>query len=255
MLKYLTIAVALLALGLSVVSLNKNTKPNLNFNKGIYNKIKQQETKKPIKVPELKLVIEVPELMMKAKNNPVIKSSKKKNLKIKRNMLRLDFSRVLSISGEVSDTTLVVADAIKVLDSKSHKPIYILIDSPGGSVFAGARVVAAMQHAKSPVYTICVRLCASMAFIIHQYGDKRLMFDRSVLMSHFATTGTSGDVERIKSYIEMVQKYVDRFSSEIADRAGMSLEDYRNLTSKDLWLSEEEAVRLNFSDEVVSVEL
>jgi ATP-dependent protease ClpP protease subunit len=50
-----------------------------------------------------------------------------------------------------------------------------------------------------------------MAFIIHQYGNKRYMLDRSVLMSHFAASGVEGDIERMTSYLNVVQKYVNRF--------------------------------------------
>src|SRR5260370_36018410 len=46
------------------------------------------------------------------------------------------------------------------------KPITMYINSPGGSITAGLAVLDTMDFIKSPVHTVCVGQCASMAAVI-----------------------------------------------------------------------------------------
>ena len=91
--------------------------------------------------------------------------------------------------------------------AKKGSPIYLLIDSPGGSVITGASVVSAIEAAQVPVYTVCLQLCASMAAIIHQYGSQRLMVDRSFLMFHNARGGFEGSFPQILSQFNTINRF------------------------------------------------
>ncbi|NEQ99597.1 MAG: ATP-dependent Clp protease proteolytic subunit, partial [Cyanothece sp. SIO2G6] len=77
---------------------------------------------------------------------------------------RLFRERIIFLAEEVNDA---IANAIVAymlyLDSEDPgKPIYLYINSPGGSVTAGMAMYDTMQHIKSEVVTICVGLAASM---------------------------------------------------------------------------------------------
>ena len=59
------------------------------------------------------------------------------------------------------------------LDSEdSSKPIYLYINSPGGSVTAGLAIFDTIQYVKSEVVTICVGLAASMGAFLLAAGTK-----------------------------------------------------------------------------------
>jgi ATP-dependent protease ClpP protease subunit len=97
-----------------------------------------------------------------------------------------DRSRVVRVSGEIGRNALDVAEQLQKL-STSKKPVVLVINSPGGSVFAGAFVVAALELLKErKVPTVCVvtTLAASMAFQFLPYCEKRLAFARSLLLFH-----------------------------------------------------------------------
>jgi len=57
----------------------------------------------------------------------------------------------------------------------SEKPIYLYINSPGGSVIAGMAIFDTMQHIKSEIVTINVGLAASMASFLLAAGSKVTM--------------------------------------------------------------------------------
>ena len=93
----------------------------------------------------------------------------------------LPASRTIYLYGEVNhDSAETTIQSLNSMES-SNEPIYLVLNSPGGSVIDGASVVTAIEAAQGPVYTVCNQLCASMAAIIFEYGTKRYMLDRTFL--------------------------------------------------------------------------
>src|SRR5215475_7110044 len=62
-------------------------------------------------------------------------------------------------------TNLVVAQLL-YLDSESHNPIMLYIHSPGGIVYGGLAIYDTMRKMKSPVATVAVGFCGSMATVL-----------------------------------------------------------------------------------------
>jgi ATP-dependent Clp protease protease subunit len=181
-------------------------------------------------------------------------------VKINRKVLVVDPSRTVHIFGTITGSVMddnetspgpVIADKIRALDDNGRSPIFLVINSPGGSVLGGAQIVTAMQDAKSPVYAICVQLCASMAFIIHQYATERYMTDRAILMSHQASMGVEGEFEQIRSRFNMLLDYVAKIEVPIAKRAGLTVDEYRRLIDNELWIDSDNATAKKFNDAVV----
>lgn len=164
-------------------------------------------------------------------------------------------ARTVTIFGEIGSDAAEVAAKISEMSVKSDKPIYLLINSPGGSVLDGAQIVSAIQGSRAPVYTICTMLCASMAAIIHQYGTERYATDRSILMFHEAAGGMQGYVNHMLSRLTMLTNYVNKMDDYIAQRSGMPLADFRKGTANELWLDAEDALAKKFVDKLVTVNL
>lgn len=163
--------------------------------------------------------------------------------------------QVVLLEGEVRlDSAERVIKGLKAA-SQSGQPIYLVIDSPGGSVLDGAKVVSAMESSSVPIYTVCNGLCASMAFIIHQYGTKRLATDRAILMAHPASGGASGTLEQMTSQISMFTGYVNKMSAYVAKRAGLTFEQFHAKYISEMWLDSEDAKKNGFVDSLVSIEI
>lgn len=167
--------------------------------------------------------------------------------------LDLTTQNVVRIYGPIESEAAKTAQDILKLGQTTGKPVYVLINSPGGSVLDGALIVSAIEASTVPVYTICEQMCASMAQIIHAYGTKRMMVDRSVLMAHPASGGVQGTLEQMNSRLSMIMRYVYKFDAYIAKRAGLSFEQYQPMTLVEKWVDAEDATALHFNDEIVSV--
>lgn len=169
--------------------------------------------------------------------------------------MALPKDRTVYIYGEVGSETLAAARQISVL-GKTAEPIYVVINSPGGSVFHGAAVIEAMESARGPVHTICVSFCASMAAFIFEYGDERMMFNRSMLMFHPASTSLgSGELDKMVSQLTAIQKYIRRIEEHVAMRVGISFDDYKYKSGVEIWLDSASAIEKKFADKVVYVDL
>lgn len=168
--------------------------------------------------------------------------------------LKPNKASVVVLAGPVGPDTLEVAKAI-IANSEANRPTYLVIDSPGGSVFDGAQVISAIEASKTPVYTICTLLCASMGAMIHQYGAKRFMFDRSILMFHDASGGVQGSVPQMSSRLEFIRLYVTKMSSHIAARSKQDLNGFLLKMQREVWVDAEDAVAQGYADGIVSLPL
>ena len=85
---------------------------------------------------------------------------------------RLGQERIIFLGQEVSDgiANRIVALLLYLDSEDPNKPIYLYINSPGGSVTAGMAIYDTMQYIKSDVITICVGLAASMGSFLLAAG-------------------------------------------------------------------------------------
>jgi len=170
---------------------------------------------------------------------------------------RLGVERILFLGSEVNDAIAnsLVAQMLYLDSEDSSKPIYLYINSPGGSVTAGLAIFDTMQYVKSDVVTICVGLAASMGAFLLAAGTKgkRLALPHSRIMIHQPLGGTS---QRQASDIEIEAREIlrikDMLNQSLADMCGQSLEKVTKDTDRDYFLSAAEAVEYGLIDRVIA---
>jgi ATP-dependent Clp protease protease subunit len=170
---------------------------------------------------------------------------------------RLGVERILFLGQEVSDAVAnsLVAQMLYLDSDDNSKPIYLYINSPGGSVTAGLAIYDTMQYVKSDVVTICVGLAASMGAFLLAAGTKgkRLALPHSRIMIHQPLGGTS---QRQASDIEIEAREIlrikDMLNQSMADMTGQPLEKINKDTDRDYFLSAAEAVQYGLIDRVVA---
>jgi ATP-dependent Clp protease protease subunit len=170
---------------------------------------------------------------------------------------RLGVERILFLGQEVSDAVAnsLVAQMLYLDSDDNSKPIYLYINSPGGSVTAGLAIYDTMQYVKSDVVTICVGLAASMGAFLLAAGTKgkRLALPHSRIMIHQPLGGTS---QRQASDIEIEAREILRIkemlNQSLADMTSQSLEKITKDTDRDYFLSAAEAVEYGLIDRVIA---
>jgi ATP-dependent Clp protease, protease subunit len=169
---------------------------------------------------------------------------------------RLNQERIIFLGQEVTDSLAnSIIAAMLYLDSDDPtKPIYIYINSPGGSVTAGMAIYDTMQHIKSEVVTICVGLAASMGAFLLASGSKgkRLALPNARIMIHQPLGGTG---RRQASDIDIEAREIlrirDSLNHILAERTGQPVEKIERDTDRDYFMSAQEAKEYGLIDNVI----
>ena len=170
---------------------------------------------------------------------------------------RLSLERILFMGQEVTDglANAIVAQLLYLDSDDPSKPIYMYINSPGGSVTAGLAIYDTMQHIKSEVVTICVGLAASMGAFLLAGGTKgkRLALPHSRIMIHQPLGGTQGRSQATDIEIEAreILRMRDQLNQMLANHTGQSLEKIEKDTDRDYFMSAEEAQAYGLIDKVI----
>ena len=169
---------------------------------------------------------------------------------------RLLKSRIIMLQGEVEDSmAMSIVSQLLFLDAEdSKKPIYLYINSPGGSVTAGMAIYDTMQYIDAPVYTICMGLAASMGAFLLAGGEKghRSALPNAEIMIHQPSGGAKGQATEIEIAAENILKIKKRMTTILSENCNQPFDKVKNDTERDYYLDAEEAKAYGLIDEVVS---
>lgn len=123
-------------------------------------------------------------------------------------------------------------------------PILLFINSYGGSVYDGLALIDVIKHSKTPVHTICVGSCMSMAFWIWLAGAKRLIGERATLMFHDLSTFAIDKTEGIKQELNEMLRLQEMLIADITENSLVREETLRDyiLRKAEWYIPAEEAI-------------
>ncbi|CAE7919396.1 clpP2 [Symbiodinium sp. KB8] len=170
---------------------------------------------------------------------------------------RLYRERIIFIGKEIDDKLAnEVIGVLLYLDSEdNNKPIYLYINSAGGSVIAGLSIYDTMQHIKSPVITINVGLAASMASFLLAAGEKgkRIALPHSRIMIHQAMGGAQGQAEDIKVEAQQILQIHENIVRMYSRVTGKDQDTIRADLMRDNFMSAEQAKDYGLIDQVIQL--
>src|SRR5207247_2456182 len=109
---------------------------------------------------------------------------------------RLLAERIVFLGTPVDDqiANLVIAQLLHLESDDPDKDIYLYINSPGGSVYAGLAIYDTMQFIKPDVQTICVGIAMSMGSLLLAGGakGKRMALPNSRILINQVSGGFQG---------------------------------------------------------------
>ncbi|MBR1862848.1 MAG: ATP-dependent Clp protease proteolytic subunit [Ruminococcus sp.] len=164
--------------------------------------------------------------------------------------------RVIFFTGEVTEeSTGDLISKLMFLDSLSDDPITLILSSPGGSCYHGFAVIDLIGAMSSPVNTVCLGMCASMASLLFTVGEKRYIFPNSRVMVHDAAlSGIGGRLTAatLKEEIGQLQMMHDDIKELLKKRTQVNEEEAEKLLEGDSWLSADEALKKGFATHIIN---
>lgn len=162
--------------------------------------------------------------------------------------------RTLYLDGQVSAGAVdkLIGDIRVLGEIDGAKPITMVINSPGGSVFDGLSLYNAMMASAAPVNTVCDGIALSMAAVLLSVGHHRTARDGCVFMVHEAGGGsvsgqTTQQIKTADFYISIENVLLQILS----ENSGLSIADVRRVGEFESFYNAEETRALGFVDEVV----
>jgi ATP-dependent protease ClpP protease subunit len=145
------------------------------------------------------------------------------------------------------------------LDGDDPKPITVEFYSPGGDVVAGLALFDCLRDLSRKGHHIITRAtgyAASMAGILLQAGDERIMSPESWLLIHEGGAGVSGDMGKIEDTVDWFRKIDERILNIFYERSRGAEKEMtkaalrKAFDRKDWWLDAEQALAFGFCDRI-----
>jgi ATP-dependent Clp protease protease subunit len=169
---------------------------------------------------------------------------------------RLLMDRIVFLGAPVDDTVanIIIAQLLFLQAEDPEKDIYLYLNSPGGSVYAGLAIYDTLQYMSAPVNTMCMGMAASMAAVLLAAGTKgkRSALPNSRIMIHQPSGGSQGTAADIEIAAREILYARERLNQILAKHTGQTVEKIAEDVDRDRFLSPLEAKEYGLIDNVVS---
>ena len=168
---------------------------------------------------------------------------------------RLLMDRIVFLGTGIDDNVAnIILAQLLFLDAEDpERDIFMYVNSPGGSVYAGLAIYDTIQHLRAPVSTFCVGMAASMAAVLLAAGaeGKRNALPNSRIMLHQpsgCSHGTAADIEIAAQEILHIR---EKLNGIVSKHTGQPVEKVAEDVDRDRFMSPEAAVEYGLIDRVL----
>jgi ATP-dependent protease ClpP protease subunit len=144
----------------------------------------------------------------------------------------------------------VTAKSFAAQMAKVKGPLDVHINSGGGEVHDGVAIGNAIRNHKGFKRTVVDGIAASIASVIFQAGDERVVEPGAMVMIHDASTLCWGDEAEMQKTAEVLGKNSDNIAQIYADRAGGTAQQWRETMRAETWYTADEAVAAGLADKI-----
>lgn len=169
---------------------------------------------------------------------------------------RLLMDRIVFLGSAINDTVanVIIAQLLFLEADNPEKDIYLYINSPGGSVYAGLAIYDTMKFLRSPVNTYCMGIAASMGSFLLAAGTKgkRYALPNSRIMLHQPSGGMQGTAADIEIQAKEILYLRERLNLIYSENTNQSPEQINEDLDRDRFMSPEEAKEYGLIDHVIT---
>ncbi|MCB0999206.1 MAG: ATP-dependent Clp protease proteolytic subunit [Acidimicrobiales bacterium] len=168
---------------------------------------------------------------------------------------RLLKNRVVMLGTDVNDeiANSLCAQLLYLEGEDPNADIWLYINSPGGSVYAGMAIYDTMQFVSCDVATVCMGMAASMGQFLLTAGaaGKRFTLPNARVMMHQPLAGLRGQAADIAIQAEQLVYTKRRMAELTAQHTGQAVEKIQADAERDRWFTAEEAKEYGLVDKVI----
>ena len=139
--------------------------------------------------------------------------------------------------------------------TKPGDTLYLVLDSPGGSVYHGLNFVQLFATIPRNVECIAIKAHSMAHHFLQACPGKRYGVSNMMSMAHRAAGGFRGTFNKgdVEQQLELWTNIVQSMEKVNAKRMGLSLEKYQSYAKDEYWCHGYDCVKKNFVDSIQKV--
>lgn len=133
------------------------------------------------------------------------------------------------------------------------KPIKLIINSPGGDVYAALGLIDVMDNSITPIHTICYGHAMSAGFFIFLKGHERYTGKLATFMYHDISSYYEESVTTLKREIKECERLVEIVDDIVVKNSNIQLDYLDNIKEHHInkYFTAQEALELGIVDEIL----
>lgn len=165
----------------------------------------------------------------------------------------LNKNRYILLYDVISETSAdIVVSKLRAMNALDpNEPIYIEINSPGGSVPDGMSIINAIENINAPVISIISGNACSMAALISIIADERWIYANSYWMQHSSSDVVGDYINYIKDRVKFLGDLEKRTEIIFKTKTKLNSMDIHKIRNGELWLNAEQALKKAVVDKII----
>jgi ATP-dependent protease ClpP protease subunit len=163
----------------------------------------------------------------------------------------IERDKVLQLVKNIRSLNVLFLNQQKSFGLKEPIPIYILINSYGGSIFAGLSVMDEIINSDLPITTVVDGCCASAATLFSVVGKHRLMKAHSYMLIHQLSSCFWGKHAEFKDEMENQERLMKMIKDTYKQYTKVPMKKLDELLKHDLWFDSDTCLQYGLVDEVM----
>lgn len=142
----------------------------------------------------------------------------------------------------------------KELAPDERKPVILYLDTLGGDVTEGLRLIDVIRASVTPVYVVNLGTCYSMGFWIYIAGHKRIASKNATFLIHDGSTSVCDSASKTRDYIAFFERVDDRLKEMAISLTKIPSDVYDQNMRKEWYMFSDEAKELGVVDAIIGVD-
>lgn len=165
----------------------------------------------------------------------------------------IDRASVLRLNAKMRDMQNDYLVEAKTYGMDMPKPIYLHVNSYGGSIFHGLAAMDAIISTKKDmnVFTVVDGCCASAATFLTVVGTKRFINPNAYMMIHQLSSVMWGKFDEFKDEMQNLERLMNTIKSIYLRYTQIPEAMLDEMLKHDLWFSAEDCLKYGLVDEII----
>ena len=144
-----------------------------------------------------------------------------------------------------------VVSGLHQLDRAAKSNINLIMASSGGEEMPGWSIYDALCLAKSKVICQCLGECMSIAALILQGCDTRLLAPNCRTLIHNGTVAYNGPLDNVRIALKEENFLTQMYYEKLAERSNLTVNEVKDLCDAETYMSAEKFIEYGFADGIL----